>query len=648
VFLSAKLRRMKSALTLALVLTACVSFAQPPRNDLVATTLPLDGAPKAIPGPYKVTSEPAFGSPGHVVFRPEDLSAFPRRDKLPVMAWGDGGCAINSARYSGFFTTIASHGFLVIGNVPEPGAAARQQNADDLRKAIAWAERENARDGSALKGKVDLEHVAVMGQSCGGFLSITLGADPRVKTIGVFNSGVQRNRPESNEDALQKVHGPVLLINGAERDFLTPSSVATFDLLKNVPAFYGARHGAGHTATVDHPGGGEYANVASSWLLWQFKNDKKAATMFVGDKCDLCTNSNWDVRAKGYKDARNEGPASTFDRGSSQQAWQNANYKTTLSQCKNPPQPFAIPGAGNAAAATAPPPDPVLPPTTSIPGVLEALQSWKVVWSWQGNNVDGPIAGDNGTVLFANNDAGDVIQFDPATGLAKVAYGNINTAGAVSRSKNGALFVAERGMGSGIEQLEPQRRMVANTFNGEPLECIGGVINDLTADANGGVYFSVTGARNSGVFYASPKGVVSQYGKDVPLANGIILSPDEKTLYVTNGAIVYAFDVNADGSLTNQREFGKLQGGEGGDGSAVDQQGRLYVATGKSVDVFAPDGKFVGTIPGPQGLHGTFFGGKDRKTLYGIVFYGTWGTPSARNAIIAIPTRAQGYTERAK
>ena len=205
--------------------------------------------------------------------------------------------------------------------------------------------------------------------------------------------------------------------------------------------------------------------------------------------------------------------------------------------------------------------------------MLEAVESWKVVWSWQGNNVDGPIAGENGTVLFANNDAGNVIQFDPATGLAKVAYGNINTAGAVSRSKNGALFVAERGLGGGIEQLEPQRKMLANTFNGEPLECIGGVINDLTADANGGVYFSVTGARDSGVFYASPKGVVSQYGKDVPLANGIILSPDEKTLYATNGAIVYAFDVNADGSLTNQREFGKLQGGEGGDGSAVDQQG---------------------------------------------------------------------------
>ncbi len=630
------------------VAVAAAAFAQGPNLNLVNTTLPLEGAPKAIPGPYKVVKEPAFADAGHVVFRPEDLSAFPRKDKLPVMAWGDGGCAINSARYSGFFETIASHGILVIGNVPEPNAERRQQNADDLRKAISWAEKENGRDGSPMKGKIDLEHVAVMGQSCGGFLSITLGADPRVKTIGVFNSGVQPNRAESNGDALQKVHGPVLLINGAERDFLTPASVTTFDLLSKVPAFYGARHGAGHTATVDHPGGGEYANVASAWMLWQFKGDRKAAAMFVGEKCELCTNPNWDVRAKGYKDARNEGPASTFYRGSHQQSWQNASYKTTLASCKNPPQPFAIGGAGNAAAATAAPPQPVLPPTNSIPGVLEAVSSWRVVWSWEGNNVDGPIAADNGAVMFADNDAGNVIQFDPATGLAHVAYDNVNTAGAVSRSKSGALFVATRGMGGGIEQLEPARKMLANSFNGEPMECIGGVINDLTADAKGGVYFSVTGARESGVFYANPQGVVSQYGKNVPLANGIILSPDEKTLYATNGAVVYAFDVNADGSLTNQREFGKLQGGEGGDGSAVDQKGNVYVATGKSVDVFAPDGKFLGTIPGPQGLHGTFFGGKDRKTLYGIVFYGGWGTPSARNEIIAIPTVAQGFTGRAK
>jgi hypothetical protein len=46
-------------------------------------------------------------------------------------------------------------------------------------------------------------------------------------------------------------------------------------------------------------GGGEFANVASNWLRWTFKGDKKAAAMFVGKNCTLCTNSNWDVKSKG-------------------------------------------------------------------------------------------------------------------------------------------------------------------------------------------------------------------------------------------------------------------------------------------------------------------------------------------------------------
>ncbi len=342
-----------------------------------------------------------------------------------------------------------------------------------------------------------------------------------------------------------------------------------------------------------------------------------------------------------------QSPASSFPRGSGLQAWQNPGFKNEIAKCKTPPKPFSIPISQSASAKEAPP-DPALPATHAIPGVLAAGQSWKVVWSWEGNNVDGPIAGDNGTVLFANNDAGNVMQMDPSTGLAKILYRDLNTPGAVSRSENGALFVAERGLGSAIEELEPRRKMLANSFQSEPLDCAGGVVNDLIADARGGVYFSVTGAQGSGVFYADPKGVVTRYGNDIPLANGIILSPDEKTLYVTNGATVFAFDVKPDGALANQREFGKLQGGTGGDGSAVDQQGRVYVATGKSVDVFAADGIFLGSIPGPQGLHGTFFGGKDKKTLFGIVFYGGWGTPSARNEIIAIPVIAQGYTGRAK
>jgi sugar lactone lactonase YvrE len=338
-------------------------------------------------------------------------------------------------------------------------------------------------------------------------------------------------------------------------------------------------------------------------------------------------------------------PSSAFARGNSRQAWQDPGLTAVLAKCTNPAKPFSIGGGRTSASASAPPPEPAVPPpSTAIPDVITGGQAWKIVWSWEGNNVDGPIAGSDGTLLFANNDASNVMKLDPATGLATVLYSDTNTGGALSRSKNGALFLAVRGLNSGIVQLEPQRKVLANTFHGEPLDCVGGVMNDLVADARGGVYFAVTGA---GLFYATPQGVVSKYG-EVPLANGIILSPDEKTLYVTNGAVVLAFDVQADGSLTRQREFGKLRGGEGGDGSAVDEQGRVYVATGASADVFAPSGQFLGSIPGPQGLHGVAFGGKDKKTLFGIVFYGGWGTPSARNRVIAIPMAAQGYTGRAK
>jgi gluconolactonase len=324
------------------------------------------------------------------------------------------------------------------------------------------------------------------------------------------------------------------------------------------------------------------------------------------------------------------------------QSWQDPGHAALMAKCAKAPAPFSI--GGGPAADSGPPPAPALPTSTAIPGVIAAGQTWKVVWSWEGNNVDGLIAGDDGTVLFANNDASNVMKVDPATGLATVLFSDVNTGGALSRSKNGALFLATRGLNSAIVQLEPERKVLANSFHGEPLDCVGGVVNDLAADSRGGVYVTISGA---GLYYANPQGVVSQYGQDVAGVNGIVLSPDEKTLYVTNGPVMVAFDVQPDGSLTNQRDFGMLRGG-GGDGSAVDAEGRVYVATGSSADVFAPNGEFLGSIPGPRGMHGVSFGGKDKKTLFGIVFYGGWGTPSARNQIVAIPLIAQGYTGRAK
>ena len=331
---------------------------------------------------------------------------------------------------------------------------------------------------------------------------------------------------------------------------------------------------------------------------------------------------------------------SGLGRGHGQQTWQNAGYAQLVSRCRTPPKPFGIP----ISKMTEPPKLAFPPPSAAIPGVIAQGRSWKTVWAWEGNNVDGPIAAGEGAILVGNNDAGNVLRIDPASGRGEVLY-LANTAGAVSRSKNGALFVAERGLPESIVELEPRRKLLASSMGGEPLECVGGVINDLSADSRGGVYIAISGG---GLLYADPAGKVAAYGVGMGAANGIILSPDEKTLYVGNGMVVEAFDVKPDGSLTGQRDFARLHTGRVADGSTVDAQGRLYVATGEAVDVFSPSGGFLGSIAGPSGLHGVAFGGKHKRTLYGIVFYGGWGSPAARNQLIAIPMQAQGYLGRAK
>ena len=291
----------------AALLLAGSAAAQPPGITMeeIMRQLPLEGAPLAVPGNYTVASGPAYGAERYVVFRPAELDAFPSADTLPVVVWGNGGCAIDGTRYGEFLGTIASHGFLVMTTVAIEGEGQRQQSVDDLRGALDWAAAENNRSGSALRGKVDTSSMAVMGQSCGGFLSVMLGADPRVGTIGVFNSGLQPPGGDGgtarfgNTDALAELHGPVLFINGHEVDFMMAASRDNFERIDHQPTFYGARENAGHTATVFHPGGGEYANVASNWLRYVFKDDAAAGGMFTGAACSLCTNPNWDTASKG-------------------------------------------------------------------------------------------------------------------------------------------------------------------------------------------------------------------------------------------------------------------------------------------------------------------------------------------------------------
>ena len=313
-----------------------------------------------------------------------------------------------------------------------------------------------------------------------------------------------------------------------------------------------------------------------------------------------------------------------------------------IATCKTPPPPrrAAAPNAGRGG----PPPGARAYTVTEIPGVIAAGRRWTFLWQEAGNNGDGIVGTDDGVVLIAQNDNSTVIKLE--NGKTSVVYSDTHTGGSLSINSKGALFIVERGLRTSITQLAPRHAILADRYKGDPLDCATGPNpNDLTADSKGGAYFTM-----GGVFYASPRGVVTRYGENIT-PNGIILSANEKTLYVTNGPTLAAFDVQPDGSLTNQRELAKLEGGGNGDGSTIDAAGRIYVTTNPGVQVIGPDGTYLGIIPTPRPVISAAFGGRDKKTLF-VLARGArdaTGTEVANAAqVYAIPLVAQGYKGRAK
>jgi gluconolactonase len=340
---------------------------------------------------------------------------------------------------------------------------------------------------------------------------------------------------------------------------------------------------------------------------------------------------------------RAQAPASApaLRTGPGVQAANDAKEPELLATCKVPP-PARGGGRGRAGAPGRGAPPAAAGPkdytVTEIPGVIAAGEKWKEVVEIEGNNADGIIAKDGG-ILMAQNDKSDIVKLDK-NGKLSVVYSGLNTSGSVAMNSKGALFVVNRGLNESIEQLAPQRKVLANKMNGDPLDCVGG-LNDIVADSKGGVYVTM-----GGLYHADAKGVVTRYGQNLQ-TNGIILSPDEKTVYVTNGGTLVAMDVQPDGSLTNQRDVVKWEGG-GGDGSTFDAAGRLYVTSTAGIQVISPDGKILGVIPAPHGVISVTFSGKDRKTLYAVGREGGNQAPGNKAIILAIQMIAQGPKGRGK
>jgi gluconolactonase len=331
-------------------------------------------------------------------------------------------------------------------------------------------------------------------------------------------------------------------------------------------------------------------------------------------------------------------PAAADPRPASVSSPDDPGLPALIATCRLPPAPR---GGGRGGGQ---PPGPRAYQVGAIDGVIAAGQRWRFLWQEAGNNGDGIVGTDDGGLLIAQNDNSKVVKLD-ASGRPSVVYSDTHTGGSLSMNAKGALFVVQRGLRTGILQLTPRRVVLANRYQGDVLDCIGGNPNDLTADSRGGVYFTM-----GGLYYADAAGLVTKYGENLA-TNGVILSGDEKTLYVTNGPTLVAFDVRPDGSLVNQRTFARLEGGGNGDGSTIDAAGRIYVTTNPGVQVIDRDGKYLGLIPTPRPVISVAFGGREKRTLFVLARGATEanGTEIANAAqVYTIETIARGFAGRAK
>ena len=126
------------------------------------------------------------------------------------------------------------------------------------------------------------------------------------------------------------------------------------------------------------------------------------------------------------------------------------------------------------------------------------------------------------------------------------------------------------------------------------------------------------------VYYLAPDHkTLTRVADDLEQPNGIIGTPDGKTLYVADikGNKTYAYDIAADGTLKGKRLFCEL----GSDGMTIDSEGNVYL-TGKGVTVYDKSGKKVDRIDVPEPWTGNVcFGGKDRQTLFITASTGLYG-----------------------
>ena len=179
---------------------------------------------------------------------------------------------------------------------PAPAAPAARPEADRAEAVAAAHDRRHRTDrghrldregrqrpASRFYQKVETGRVAAMGMSCGGLMSYGASADPRVATVGIWNSGLI----QPDEKIFAGLHSPVIIVTGGEKDIAYANGKRDFETMPaKIPVFYGVYPSVGHGGTYNEDNGGAFGVAAVAWLKWQLMNDTSASGKgyFVGSE----------------------------------------------------------------------------------------------------------------------------------------------------------------------------------------------------------------------------------------------------------------------------------------------------------------------------------------------------------------------------
>jgi len=236
---------------------------------------------------------------------------------------------------------------------------------------------------------------------------------------------------------------------------------------------------------------------------------------------------------------------------------------------------------------------------------------------------EGPTADKDGNVFFTDQPNDRILKWS--------VDGKLSTFMQPAGRANGMFFDAQGNLiACADEKMElwsitsdGKHTVLAKEFEGKPLNGP----NDVWVRADGSLFFTdpfykrpwwthndpPQGAQQV-YFLSADRKTLKRVTTDLEQPNGIIGTPDGKTLFVADirARKTYGYDIQADGALANKRLHCEL----GSDGMTLDTEGNLYL-TGRGVIVFDKTGKQIAQIDVPERWTANVsFGGKDHKTLF--------------------------------